>query len=313
MEEAVDGGRGSWGAAIGLTGLVLALSVLDAMTLVLIPMAVLIVALPAERRLFWSVAALAMWLIAMLFSSGSLALVSRGWALAIGAVFLGVTLMRPIWSVTARALATAAGTVGIGGVMLIVTGRVGQLDALVREYLATVSAMTIGDLQSRVPDAAWLTELRAATDQIAEFQVYLFPSLLALQTISALALASWWIRRMGRSPSESFRLGALRDFRFDDQLIWVLIAAVVMLLLPLEGGFERVAVNAAVFMAALYALRGFAVFVFLAAGSRSVVTMVLGAFAFVILYPVALTASLLMGLGDTWLDLRRRIASATST
>jgi hypothetical protein len=313
VEEAVDGGRGRWGAAIGLTGLVLALSVLDAMTLVLIPMAVLIIALPGERRLFWSFTAIALMLLAALFSSGPLALVSRGWALAIGAVFLGVTLMRPEWSVTARALAAATGTVGVACVMLLATGRVGELDALVREYLASVSAMTIGDLQTRVPDAAWLAELRAATDQIAGFQVYLFPSLLALQTIAALVLASWWIRRLGRSSSGTFQLGALKDFRFNDQLIWVLIATMILLLLPLEGGVERIAVNGAVFMAALYALRGFAVFVFLATGSRSVATMLLGALAFIVLYPVALTASLLMGLGDTWLDLRRRIAGAAST
>jgi len=162
VEEAVDGGRGSWGAAIGLTALVLAFSVLDAMTLVLIPMALLIVALPGERRLRWALVALALWLIAMLFSGGVLALVSRGWALAIGAVFLGTTLMRPDWSVTARALATTGATIGSSGVMLLLSGRAGQLDALVREHLAPVSAMTIDSLESRVPDAEWLSELRMA-------------------------------------------------------------------------------------------------------------------------------------------------------
>ena len=36
--------------------------------------------------------------------------------------------------------------------------------------------------------------------------------------------------------------------------------------------------------------------------------MVFGVIALIFLYPVAFTAALLMGVGDTWLDVRRRVA-----
>ena len=62
------------------------------------------------------------------------------------------------------------------------------------------------------------------------------------------------------------------DFVFvtaDFPLIWVLIVALAVVLLPLGDVGTRIALNGLVFMGALYALRGLAVFVFLASGSRS--------------------------------------------
>jgi hypothetical protein len=313
MEEAVEGGRGRWSTAIALSFVVLVLSIFDALALVVLPLAILIVALPAEKRARWVAVGIALWLLAFLFSGGELAMLSRGWALMLGALFLVLTLARPVWDVTTRALlATAIGVV-LGGVALAISGQADELDANVRQHLTTVSTLTLGDLQSRMPDSPWLAELRTATEQIADLQADLFVAMLALQSVAALALVAWWIRRIGRSDSEAFVLGRLREFRFNDQLIWILIAGVVALLLPLNSLGERIAINTLVFMAAIYALRGLAVFVFLATESKSVPTMVLGALAFVFLYPIALTAALMMGVGDTWLDVRRRVAAATPT
>jgi uncharacterized protein YybS (DUF2232 family) len=141
----------------------------------------------------------------------------------------------------------------------------------------------------------------------------MFPALLALQSLVALALASWWVRRLGRSNSEAFQLAQLRDFRFNDELIWILIGALILYLLPLVELVDRIALNMILFMMVLYALRGLAVFVFLASGARSIATMVFGAVALLFLYPVAFMAALLMGVGDTWLDVRRRVAKANPT
>jgi len=173
--------------------------------------------------------------------------------------------------------------------------------------------VTLADLQTRMPESAWLADLRAATERIGTLQTRLFPALLGLQSLAALALASWWIRRMGRSRSRAFRLDPLREFRFPDELIWILIGALALTLVPVWPGASRVALNVLVFMGALYALRGLAIFVFLATGSRSIPTMVLGTIALVFLYPVAFTAALLMGVGDTWLDVRRRVVLARPT
>jgi hypothetical protein len=311
--EGGDADRGRWSAAVGLTLAVLLLAVFDALALVLLPLAMLLIVLPAERRAGWVVAGVALWFLALLFSGGPLGEVSRGWALMLAAIYYVVTLARPEWPVTSRTLVSVGVAAGAGFLGLLATGQLAALDALVESHFTTVSALTMGNLQNGLPDSSWAADLRAATEMIGQWQARLFPALLALQSLAALALASWWVRRIGRSEGESFALAPLADFRFNDQLIWLLIGALLVMLLPFGAGVNRLSLNVLVFMVALYALRGLAVFVFLAKGSRSVPTMVLGSLALVFLYPVAITAAVLMGVGDTWLDVRKRVAVARPT
>ncbi|MEX0912002.1 MAG: DUF2232 domain-containing protein [Gemmatimonadota bacterium] len=313
MEEAVASGRGRWSTAIGLTLVVLLLSVFDALALVLLPLAILLVGWPSNRHWKWVAAGVLLWAVGLVVAGGGLVILSRGWALMLGATYLALTLVRPQWDVTSRALGAVAVALTVGSLGLLASGQAAELDTAIRTHFETISALTIGDLQTRMPDSTWVADLRSATERISSLQAEMFPALLSLQSLAALALVSWWIRWLGRSKSEAFALHRLRDFRFNDQLIWVLIAAVLLYLAPLTEPADRIAVNAIVFMAALYAFRGLAIFVFLAAGSRSIPTMVLGVVALVFLYPVAFTAALMMGLGDTWLDVRRRVASANPT
>jgi hypothetical protein len=308
---AVD--RGRWGAAIGLSLVVLLLSVFDPLALVLLPLAILFVGIPSGRNVWWVLAGTVIWVIALVPAMSTLSLVARAWALIAGASYLSVTIARPGWAVTSRAL-FAIGTAMVGGAVgLSASGFGTELDRVLREHFLSVATMTVADLQTRMPNATWLADLRVASERIASLQADMFPALLALQTLAALALATWWVRRLGRSDDEAFALRPLREFRFNDQLIWMLIAGLVLAMLPFGGGVTRFAYNLLVFMAALYAVRGLAVFVFLAVGSRSVATIVFGALALVFLYQVAFTAALLMGVGDTWLDVRRRVATANPT
>jgi hypothetical protein len=313
MESAGAVGRGRWSSALGLTLAVIFLTALDALALVFLPMAVMVAGLPAERRVKWLLVAVGLWVFGSVTSAGTMGMLSQGWALMLAAIFFTLTLARPDWGVASRGLAAVGIAMTIGGLALLVTGQYADLDVTIRQHFETVSALTIGDMQTRMPDSAWLADLRGAADQIGALQTRLFPALLALQSLAALALASWWVRRMGRSDSRAFELAPLREFRFPDELIWLLIAALALSILPMGASVDRIALNALVFMGALYALRGLAVFVFLAASSRSIPTMVLGTLALVFLYPVAFTAALLMGVGDTWLDVRRRAAKARPT
>ena len=59
------------------------------------------------------------------------------------------------------------------------------------------------------------------------------------------------------------------------------------------------------FMAALYALRGLAVLLALA-GSPGPAAILLGGLALLFLHKLAMAATVMVGLSDTWLDLRRR-------
>jgi hypothetical protein len=310
MEAAVERGRGRWSTAFGLTLAVLLLSVFDALAIVLLPLAILVIALPTEQRLKWVTLGLLLWLLVILLGGGPLAPLSRGWSMMLGATFLGLTMIRPEWSVITRGLATVAAAFVAGGVGLALGGEALGLDGLVREHFRTVSALTLSDLRQQIPDAPWVDELSLATEQIVDLQADLYPALLGLQSLAGLALAAWWTRRIRRSDSDAFTLAPMREFRFSDQLIWILIAGLALYLLPIgTEPIQRFALNVLVFMGALYALRGLAVFVFLAHGTRSIATIVLGAIALVVLYPVAITAALLMGVGDTWLDVRSRAAA----
>jgi hypothetical protein len=76
-----------------------------------------------------------------------------------------------------------------------------------------------------------------------------------------------------------------------------------------EDILARVGANTVVFMGALYALRGAAVILFLS-GGLSLFGYVLLAFGLVFLPPLVLTGAMVIGIGDTWLDVRRKLGSS---
>ena len=145
---------------------------------------------------------------------------------------------------------------------------------------------------------------------MVRIQWSLFPGMLGLQSLAALALASWWVARIGRRDDPRIRLRPLREFRFNDQVVWVLIAGLLLVILPSGELATRIGYNALFFTGALYALRGFGIFAFLAGGSASPIGILLGGLIAIFLYPLVLTAAVLVGLGDTWLDVRGRAALA---
>jgi Predicted membrane protein (DUF2232) len=167
----------------------------------------------------------------------------------------------------------------------------------------------------RVPQLATTpaeTEKQLAT--VSDVGTGLYPSLLLLESLVALAIAWTIYHRLGRT-----RLGPplvpLREFRFNDQFVWGLIAGLVILFLPMLSRFERFGENLLVFFGALYAVRGLGVLSwFLAPGALAV----MGTVGFAMLWApflnaVAAVGFLLLaiaafglGLGDTWADWRNR-------
>ena len=115
-------------------------------------------------------------------------------------------------------------------------------------------------------------------------------------------------------------LRPLRDFRFNDQLVWGLIVGLTIVLLPTLKTLHGVGKNLLVFFGALYAVRGFGVLTwFMAPGSLGVTLAVsfvllfapvLGAFAALALMMLGV-AALALGLGDTWADWRSRARSTS--
>ncbi len=90
------------------------------------------------------------------------------------------------------------------------------------------------------------------------------------------------------------------------------MGGLALLLMPLGDIAQRVGGNAVFFMGALYVLRGLAVLLSLIGGVSWAfgVTAVIVAVLIAPLLVLFLGVALMVGLGDTWLDVRRRLSEA---
>lgn len=137
------------------------------------------------------------------------------------------------------------------------------------------------------------------------------PSMLALQTLAAMALAWALFHRFSRTRLGN-EIGRLAEFRFNDHWIWSVIVGLVLALLPALEGLKPLGVNMLVFFGALYALRGAAVLSWFLRPGRALLGLLAGAACLLLLRDGAVIALGLVGLGDTWADWRRRIRPAVS-
>jgi hypothetical protein len=176
------------------------------------------------------------------------------------------------------------------------------------------------DLVGKIPQIA---EMPAETEKqlgaLANAGATLYPSLLGLESIIALAIAWSVYHRLSRA-----RLGPplspLREFRFNDQLVWGLIVGLTIVFLPTLSSLRGAGNNLLVFFGALYAVRGLGVLSWFMAPGALTVTLTVG-FA-MLFWPVLNLiagfgfmllgiASFGLGLGDTWADWRNRSRSTT--
>ena len=128
--------------------------------------------------------------------------------------------------------------------------------------------------------------------------------MLAIASLAALGAAWWLFSRFAAHEDQPLR--PLREFRFTDHLVWVLLIGAVLVLLPAIGPqAQRAGFNLVLFMTLLYALRGLAVLLMFGAAPGPF-GIVLGVLLFYIVFPLVLATTVLVGLIDTWLDIRAR-------
>jgi hypothetical protein len=139
---------------------------------------------------------------------------------------------------------------------------------------------------------------------IPEWATVVMPALLAIESLAAMALAWGLFHRMSSVPLGP-PLGRLRDFRFNDHLVWgVAVGASIYLLQAFAEG-KNAGLNLLVFFGFLYVLRGLGILAWISrTRTLKVVLVVLAIF----MWPFAAALAFGLGLGDTWLDLRARIA-----
>ena len=145
--------------------------------------------------------------------------------------------------------------------------------------------------------------LITALYQTAEVQILIFPALTALASMSALLL-SWWLFIFFSGRSEE-ALGLVKNFRFNDHLIWMLVVGLFLLFTRWSEPLQRLGSNAVVFIGALCAVRGAAVIVFIT-GGFSVLGYAMTLFGLVIVPPIVLGGAVLIGIADIYLDFRKR-------
>ena len=292
-------GRG-WGAALALGLFAMLVSAIHPALLIAVPLALLMIALPPLRSPYRLIGIVLLVLLFTAPRTGTLWYAERGWALMLGASFLAVVVLFPRARFIGRAVAALAGSATIAGIVLLSSGAWSRVEWSVAQRFREAATYWTARLGAS-PDTQ-VRDLASTFEQIAAVEVLIYPAMLGLASVAALAVAWWAYRRLVERSAAT--LGPLREFRFADHLVWVLILGAALLIVPLGDAAMRAGVNLTAFMAALYVLRGAAVVVALAApGGLALFVMVAVA---VLMLPFVAGAALIVGLTDTWLDLRAR-------
>jgi len=279
-------------------------SVLNPALLIVVPLAFMLLALPVRRPLS---VAIGVALLASIFTGApgnALWWYGRGWSLVLSAWFLLALTLMPAATLMSRSLSALAGAASSVALLFFANQRGwAQLDAAVSSQLRDSAATVASFWNTRVQGKPWADDLNSAIYRFTDFQANTYPAMIGIASLTGLAVAWWFWRRLSARDRSPF--GRLRDFRFRDELVWVVVVGAALMALPLQAAATRTGLNLLVFMGALYAVRGVAVMISLF-GSPGVVGMLFGAFMVLMLYPIVMATTLMVGLSDTWLDLRAR-------
>ena len=302
--QSPDRRTASWSTPIALGIITAALSVLNPTLLVFVPLAFMLVAL-APRKPFLMLMAVALLIAAFTGKpDGVLWYYARGWSLILSAWFVFAIVLMPQGTTIARSLAAITGSVA-SVALLFGINHAGwySLDYAIAHQLRSAAGDIAGLWNAKLAGKPWADEMQSAIFSFTNFQAMTYPAMLAVASLSGLALAYWvWRRVSVRDPQP---LGRLREFKFNDELVWVVVLGAALLALPLHHAADRAGANLLTFMAALYALRGLAVIIALF-GAPTLFGAFFGALVTVMLYPLVMATTLMVGLTDTWLDLRAR-------
>ena len=294
----------TWPRAAGLWFITLILSLsASAGVLVAFPFLALTMVL-GKRRVPAAVAAVFAILVAVgVPVRGGVWYFERGWAVVLAGSFVVLTMRWPRSRFFPRALAAVASTTALVGVLLVVRpGSWSMVDWAITEGLMRFAGVMAQMLMESDPEAYTTAGLNTAYEWTAQFG-RLFPALLGLSSLSGLAVAWWAYVRL--SAGSGLGLGPLRDFRFNDHLVWLLLIGLALLVFGAGEGWTSGGGNAVVFMGGLYAMRGAAVLLFLSGGVTGLGFLFL-LVGMLFLWPVLIPGALLLGVGDTWLDLRSK-------
>ena len=231
----------------------------------------------------------------------------RGWALLLGSCFVGLSIARPKMKISDRALEAVFGALVLAAILMtLMSGAWNIVDWVISDRVRATVAQVVALVSALL--LSWGSEglapaLITAFYQTADAQILIFPALTALASMSALLL-SWWLFIFFSGRSEE-ALGSVKNFRFNDHLIWMLVVGLFLLFTRWSEPLQRLGSNAVVFIGALCAVRGAAVIVFIT-GGFSVLGYAMTLLGLVIVTPIVLGGAVLIGIADIYLDFRKR-------
>ena len=291
--------QSDWLRAGVLFVLVLLTSTARPSVLVAVPFLVLVATNLPHRYAILSATLIAM-LIVMIGPYDGMWYLERGWALLLGGSFVGLSIVRPKMKISDRALEAVFGALMVLVILMtLIPGAWNVVDWVISDRVRATVTQVIA-----LGGNEWLTPaFISALYQTAEVQVLIFPALTALASMSALLL-SWWLFIFFSGRSEE-ALGSVKNFRFNDHLIWMLVVGLFLLFTRWSEPLQRLGSNAVVFIGALCAVRGAAVIVFIT-GGFSVLGYAMTLLGLVIVTPIVLGGAVLIGIADIYLDFRKR-------
>ena len=270
----------------------------------------------AALALIWL--ALAVWMLAHPAGQPGTAYdqMARAWAIVLAASFGLFSLLSSTTAFFVRAIASVGVTLGVAlTVALSSPSGMARFQHAGGEEFMRRTTVTLSRFQEKWDTEQWkdlaarAPLLQAADDWTVDIErdlpkrtIPLIPALLALESLAALGLA-WGVYHRLSPVTIGPRLGPLTEFRFNDQIIWALAVGLILSLLPAFSDGRNAGFNLLLFFGALYAVRGLGVLAWISKG-RYIFIIVLSLIPQGVLLLGLL--ALALGLGDTWLDLRRR-------
>ena len=294
-----------WRGAAALLAVVFFASVIDAGVLLAIPF-LLLVGVKGMRGFGTFAAASLAMLVTVSGVRDGVWFIDRAWAFLLGGWFGALSLARPAWKLSTRALLAVlgAGTVTAGFVALR-RGAWSSLDWAITDRVQFTITQVLDQVVILRGGEALPPDLVLPMYDFAEAQMEVFPAITGVASMAALCVVWWMYVRLTGSREPG--LSPLKDFRFNDQLVWVFVGG--LLLLVTRGGepLGRVGANSVVFIGALCALRGAAVVVFMS-GGVSLIGFLVTAVGLLLVPALVFGGALVIGLGDIYLDVRGRVA-----
>jgi hypothetical protein len=266
---------------------------------------------PASAREWLWLVVSGIWTVLWLNQGGGLAgQFARAGAVLLSGTFLALTVWRP----SARFSRALAATTFAGAALTVWMWRLDIGWGAVRRAIENDLWSSNREVMLRLgmvgeagsAGQVLVDQMSAMVRTIGAF----YPALLFLAGVAGLRLAWSWYHRIVARPVGPAP-AAFAAFRFSDQLVWGWVLGLALCLLRISPTWTAVGSNLLLVWAVLYATRGLAVF---SAGSKRVPGPVIATLGLVAMFllPFVVGGLTLLGLADTWLDFRRRLAASTT-